>query len=172
MNFETVRYEGYGPGGTAVLADCLTGDRERTTGAVRRAFSGCGGHLGARGSVSYLFQDVGALRFEAGDRDALAALAAVALAAGAEDVVTRADGSIEVLTAPAELAMVAGALRAAGFIAAAGELTVRSSTLVPVSGEAAAALAQLLESLVSLEDVRHVYSNAALSEPFLARLPA
>jgi len=169
VNFETVRYEGYGPGGTAVLADCLTGDRERTTGAVRRAFSGCGGHLGARGSVSYLFQDVGALRFEAGDR---VALAAVALAAGAEDVVTRADGSIEVLTAPAELAMVAGALRAAGFIAAAGELTVRSSTLVPVSGEAAAALAQLLESLVSLEDVRHVYSNAALSEPFLARLPA
>jgi len=169
VNFETVRYEGYGPGGTAVLADCLTGDRERTTGAVRRAFSGCGGHLGARGSVSYLFQDVGALRFEAGDR---VALAAVALAAGAEDVVTRADGSIEVLTAPAELAMVAGALRAAGFIATAGELTVRSSTLVPVSGEAAAALAQLLESLVSLEDVRHVYSNAALSEPFLARLPA
>jgi transcriptional/translational regulatory protein YebC/TACO1 len=169
VNLESLRYEGYGPGGTAILADCLTSHPERTTVALRRAFAGGGGHLGAQGSVSYLFQEFGALRLrDPGD----GAVAAVALEAGAEEVVRLADGAIEVLTAPTELAIVAGALHAAGFPVVGSELTTRSSSLVPVSGESAAALARLLETLISLEDVHHVYSNAALPEPFLARLPA
>jgi transcriptional/translational regulatory protein YebC/TACO1 len=168
---ESVRYEGYGPGGAAVLADCLTGDRERTAAELRRAFARYGGHLGASGAVGYLFNEVGALVFAAaaGTADRLAQ---TALEAGAEDVITHADGRLEVLTAPAELEAVQRALRAADFIPTSAMRTFRSSIQVTLSGAPAELLANLLGALGALEEVQSVYSNATVPDALLARLPA
>jgi len=171
VTLESVRYEGYGPGGTAVLADCLTGDRERTAAELRRAFARYGGHLGASGAVSYLFNEVGALVF-APAPGAAERLMQAALEAGAEDVITHSDGRLEVLTAPAELGTVQRALRATGFIPDSATRTFRSSIRVTLSGAPAELLANLLGALGSLEEVQSVYSNATVPDALLARLPA
>ncbi len=168
---ESVRYEGYGPGGAAVLADCLTGDRERTAAELRRAFARYGGHLGASGAVGYLFNEVGALVFVPAP-GAAERLAQVAFEAGAEDVITHSDGRLEVLTAPAELEGVQRALRAADFIPTSALRTFRSSIRVTLSGAPAELLANLLGALGSLEEVQSVYSNATVPDALLARLPA
>ncbi|HQX46463.1 MAG TPA: YebC/PmpR family DNA-binding transcriptional regulator [Steroidobacteraceae bacterium] len=168
--FQAARYEGYGPGGAAVMIDCLTDNRNRTVADVRHAFTSHGGHLGADGSVSYLFQQVGVLSFAPGfDEDQLMD---VALDAGAEDVVTNADASLDVLTAPGDFEAVRAALAQHGFAAASGEVTQRAATGAALTGVVAAEMLAMLEALENLDDVQHVYSNAEFPDELLARIPA
>lgn len=163
-----VRYEGYGPGGGAVLIECITDDHDRTRADLRRAFSEHGGHLGATGSVSYLFNHVGLMTFPPGtDEDRLMR---AALEAGAEDVVPNSDRSIEVLADPIEFDAVRAILTDCGFVPAAAEVTERASLTTPLSGEPAERMVRLLETLEDRDDVRNVYSNVEISHEVLARI--
>ena len=164
---QSVRYEGYGPGGAAVLVECLTDDRGRVGAAVRHAFVQHGGHLGADGSVSYLFNTVGLMTFPPGTDEER--LMQVALEAGAEDVVPNADTSVEVLADPLEFAAVQALLTLRGFAPATAEVTQRAATSLELSGETAAQMVQLLEALEGLDEVRDVYSNVEISDEVLAR---
>jgi YebC/PmpR family DNA-binding regulatory protein len=164
--FETVRYEGYGPGGAAVMVDCVTDDRSRTGAEVRRAFTKFGGNLGANGSVSYLFNTVGLMTYPPGTDEER--LMQVALEAGAEDVVPNADGSIEVLADPVEFETVRAILRDRGFAPATAEVTQRASTSTTLSGDAAELMVHLLEALEDLDDVRDVYSNVEISDEVIS----
>jgi len=165
---QEVTYEGYGPGGVAVLVACMTDNRNRTVSEVRSAFTRHGGNLGAEGSVAYLFNEVGQLTYPPGTGED--ALLDAALAAGAEDVVVAPDGSAEVLTAPADFVAVRDALAAAGLEPATAEVTLRAAAGAPLGEEEAARAAKLLESLEELDDVQQVYSNAEFPEEVLARL--
>jgi YebC/PmpR family DNA-binding regulatory protein len=167
-SFEPVRYEGYGPGGAAVLVDSVTDDRARTGANVRETFSKYGGNLGAQGSVSYLFHKVGLMTFPAGTDESR--LMQVALEAGAEDVVTNADTSIEVLADPVEFETVRAILMERGFRPTTAEVTERASMPTPLSGTAGELMVHLLEALEDLDDVRDVYSNAEISDEVLARI--
>jgi transcriptional/translational regulatory protein YebC/TACO1 len=163
---DTVRYEGYGPGGTAVLVAAAANEALATT--VRQIFRAGGGHPGAQGSVSYLFNHVGVLRFspsQAGPR-----LLNRALQARAEDVVTRSDGSMEVLTDPLDFARIESELRAGGYTATDAQITWRAAVLVPVQGEDAYRLQQLLRELRALTDIQNVYTNAEISDTLLASI--
>jgi YebC/PmpR family DNA-binding regulatory protein len=166
IHYEEVRYEGYGPGGVAVMVDGLTDNRNRTVGEVRHAFSKYGGNLGADGSVAYLFSHVGVLSFGADvDEDHLME---AAIDAGASDIVTDADGSVDVLTRPSEFETVRAALAAAGMQPVHAEVTMRASTRVAVDADAAESLLKLLDVLDELDDVQTVYSNADVPEALLA----
>jgi YebC/PmpR family DNA-binding regulatory protein len=166
--FDTVRYEGYGPGGAALMVDCLTDNRNRTVAEVRHAFSTCGGSLGASGSVAYLFNQVGLLTYPPGtDEDGLMV---AALTAGAEDVLANADGSLEVLTDPLDFETVRAHLAADGFTPPDAEITQRASVTAPLQGQAAESMVQLLEMLEELDDVQDVYSNAEIPDEVLARV--
>jgi YebC/PmpR family DNA-binding regulatory protein len=167
-SFEAVRYEGYGPGGVAVLVDSVTDDRARTSANVRDTFIKYGGNLGAQGSVSYLFHNVGLMTFPAGTDEGR--LMQVALEAGAEDVVPSTDGSIEVLADPVEFETVQAILIDRGFVPATADVTERASIPAPLAGTAAEMTVHLLEALEDLDDVRDVYSNAEISDEVLARL--
>jgi len=162
---ETVRYEGYGPGGAAVLVECVTSDRNRVAAQVRQTFVEHGGCLGASGSVSYLFNTVGLLTYPPGTDEER--LMQVALEAGAEDVVPHADTSVEVLADPLEFASVRVLLTNRGFAPASAEVTRRAATSLELSGETAAAMMQLLEALEGLDEVREVYSNVELPDEVL-----
>ena len=162
---ETVRYEGYGPGGAAVLVECVTGDRSRAGAQVRRAFAEHGGYLGANGAVSYLFNTVGLLSYPPGTDEER--LMQVALEAGAEDVVPHADTSVEVLADPREFASVRAILTHHGFAPAIAEITRRAATSLELSGEIAQAMMHLLETLEGLDEVRDVYSNVELPDEVL-----
>lgn len=164
--FQEVRYEGYAPGGVAVLVECLTDNRNRTVGEVRHAFTKCGGNLGADGSVGYLFQHCGVISYPAGTSEEQ--LMNLALEAGAEDVVGNEDGSFDVITAPADFEAVHEALVAGGLEPEDAEVTMRAATGVVVDGEDAAQVLKLLEMLEDLDDVQDVYSNAELSDDVLA----
>ena len=166
--WETVRYEGYGPGGAAVMVECVTDDRGRMGAKVRRTFVQYGGKLGANGSVSYLFNTVGLMTYPPGTDEER--LMRVALEAGAEDVVPNADSSVEVLADPLEFEAVRAALTQGGFEPATAEVTERASTTLPLSGEAAVLMVQLLEALEELDEVRDVYSNVEISHEVLARV--
>jgi transcriptional/translational regulatory protein YebC/TACO1 len=163
-----VRYEGYGPGGAAVMVECLTADCSRVGAEVRRAFVQYGGQLGADGSVSYLFNTVGLLTYPPGTDEER--LMQVALEAGAEDVVPNADTSVEVLADPLEFATVRAVLTLHGFAPATAEVTERAATSLQLSGEAAELMVQLLEALEGLDEVRDVYSNVEISDEVLARI--
>ena len=166
QNIEEIRYEGYGPGGVAVMADCMTDNRNRTVAEVRHAFSKAGGNLGTDGSVSYLFSKVGQISFASGaDEDTVME---VALEAGAEDVVTNEDASIDVLTAPEEFEAVRDALKSLEPENA--EVTMRPSTSVTLDVDDAGKMVRLLEALEDLDDVQEVFSNADISEETLAQL--
>jgi YebC/PmpR family DNA-binding regulatory protein len=165
---EPVRYEGYGPGGAAVLIECITDDRNRTRADLRRAFTEHGGHLGAEGSVSYLFNHVGIMTFPPGTDEE--PLMRAALEAGAEDVVPNSDQSIEVLADPMEFETVRAILTGRGFVPAAAEVTERASLTTPLSGEPAERMVHLLEALEGLEEVRNIYSNVEISNEVLARI--
>ena len=167
-SLEPVRYEGYGPGGAAVLIECVTDDRNRTRADLRRAFSEYGGHLGAEGSVSYLFNHVGLMTYPPGTDEER--LMRAALEAGAEDVVPNSDHSIEVLADPMEFDTVRAILTDRGFAPAAAEVTERASMTTPLSGEPAERMVRLLETLEELDDVRNVYSNVEISDEVLARI--
>jgi transcriptional/translational regulatory protein YebC/TACO1 len=164
--YESIRYEGYGPGGTAVLVDCLTDSRERSAAQVRRALREHGGALGAKGSVSYLFNPVGLMIYPPGTHEER--LTRVALEAGAEEVVTNGDRSIEVLIDPIEFDTVQALLTSKGFIPATALVTERASTSVLLTGEAAVSMLRLLESLVDLDDTQSVYTNAEIPDEVLA----
>ena len=164
---EKVQYEGYGPGGAAVMVECVTADRKRMGADVRRAFVQHGGQLGADGSVSYLFNTVGLLTYPPGTDEER--LMQVALEAGAEDVVPNADTSVEVLADPLEFATVRAVLTHRGFTPATAEVTRRAATSLELRGEEAQAMVQLLETLEGMDDVRDVYSNVEISGEILTR---
>jgi YebC/PmpR family DNA-binding regulatory protein len=162
VNYEEIRYEGYGIGGAAVIVDCLTDNRTRTVADVRHAFSKHGGNLGTDGSVAFLFKHCGQLVFAPGTSEEK--LLDAALEAGAEDVVTNDDGSIEVLTAPHDFAAVKAALEKAGFKAEVADVTMKPSTEIALAGDDAARMHRLIDALESLDDVQEVYTTAAMDE--------
>jgi YebC/PmpR family DNA-binding regulatory protein len=167
-DYQEIRYEGYGPGGTAVIVDCMTDNRNRTVAEVRHAFSKFGGNLGAGGSVAYLFNHVGLLSYP--PRSNEDAIMAAAIDAGAEDVLVDEDKSIQVLTDPAEFETVRDAMRSAGFPPSDGELTMWAATTTELGLEEAASMIKLLEVLEDLDDVQNVYSNADIGDDVLAQL--
>ncbi len=163
--YQEIRYEGYGPGGTAVIVDCMTDNRNRTAADVRHAFSKYGGNLGADGSVNYLFNHVGLLLYPPGsDEDAIMA---AAIEAGAEDVVVSEDESIEVLTDPGEFESVRESMRKAGFPPEHAEVTMRAMTSTELELQDAQAMLKMLETLEDLDDVQNVYSNADIPDDVL-----
>jgi len=165
---QSVRYEGYGPGGAAVMVECVTEDRGGMGARVRRAFLQHGGRLGADGSVSYLFNTVGLMTYPPGTDEER--LMKAALEAGAEDVVPNGDGSVEVLADPLEFDAVRAVLTDRGFEPATAEVTQRAATTVVLSGEEGVSMVQLLDALEGLDEVRDVYSNVEISDEVLARV--
>ena len=159
VEYEEVRYEGYAPGGVAVIVDCLTDNKVRTVADVRHAFSKLGGNLGTEGSVSFMFRKLGVLSFAAGaDEDKVTE---AAIEAGADDVVVYPeDGAIDVLTAPDAFAAVKAAMEAAGLSPDLAEVAYRADNDIAVSGETAQQVVKLLRWLEDLDDVQSVYSNA------------
>ncbi|CAA2105493.1 YebC/PmpR family DNA-binding transcriptional regulator [Variovorax paradoxus] len=162
VNYEEIRYEGYGIGGAAIIVDTMTDNRVRTVAEVRHAFSKHGGNMGTEGSVAFQFKHCGQIIFAPGTSEDK--VMEVALEAGAEDVVTDDDGAIEVITAVADFEAVKNALEAAGLKPDAAEVTMRAENTVDVTGEDAARMQKLLDVLEDLDDVQDVYHNASLSE--------
>ncbi|MBS0416729.1 MAG: YebC/PmpR family DNA-binding transcriptional regulator [Proteobacteria bacterium] len=162
--FESIRVEAYGPGGGALIVECRTDNRERTIGRVRQVVREHGGYIAARGAVSYLFNEVGCLKFPPGTDTGR--VAAIALEAGAEDVIP---APLEVLTDPIDFVTVRAALQAAGFVPASAEVTWRASITVPLTGETANAMLHLVETLKDLKDVEIVYTNVEIPDAVLAR---
>jgi len=167
-DYEEITYEGYGPGGVAVMVECMTDNRNRTVADVRHAFSKFGGNLGADGSVAYMFNKVGLFTFPPGTNEDTVMEAAIE--AGAEDVLVDNDASIEVLTAPSEFEAVQTALNDAGLVADVGEITMRSSVATELDEGGASSMIKLLEMLEDLDDVQNVFSNAEISDEILAQL--
>ena len=161
-NYEEIRYEGYGIGGSAVMVDCLTDNKTRTVADVRHAFSKYGGNMGTDGCVSFQFKHCGQLLFAPGTSED--ALMEAALEAGAEDVVTNDDGSIEVITGPWEFTTIKEALEKAGFTAEFGEVTMKPENVIELAGDEAARMQKLLDALEGLDDVQEVYTSAEFDE--------
>ena len=167
-DYTEIRYEGYGPGGTAVMVDCLTDNTNRTVAEVRHAFTKFGGNLGTDGSVNYLFSHVGQLMYPAGTNED--AIMEAAIEAGADDIVVDGDGSIEVLTVPTEFESVRDAMVSAGHGAESAQLTMRASTNAELGVREATSMVKMLEMLEDLDDVQEVYSNADISDEVLAQI--
>ncbi|BDR18719.1 TPA: YebC/PmpR family DNA-binding transcriptional regulator [Vibrio diabolicus] len=167
-NMETVIYEGYGPGGTAVMVECMTDNRNRTVSGVRHAFSKSGGNLGTDGSVNYLFDKKGVISYAPGlDEDAVME---VALESGADDIETSEDGSIDVYTVPSDFGLVKDALDAAGFEAENAEVSLIPSTKAELDVDTAPKLLRLIDALEDLDDVQEVYHNGDISDDVAASL--
>ncbi len=168
VQYEEIRYEGYAPGGIAVIVDCLTDNKVRTVADVRHAFGKFGGNLGTDGSVAFLFRKLGVLSFATGadeDTGFENRITEAAIDAGADDVVVYPDdGSIDVLTAPETLADVKSALEARGLKADTAEVTMRADNGIAIQGDTAKTVAKLLDWLEDIDDVQSVYSNAELGE--------
>jgi YebC/PmpR family DNA-binding regulatory protein len=162
VSYEEIRYEGYGISGAAVIVDCMTDNRTRTVADVRHAFSKYGGNLGTDGSVAFLFKHCGQLVFPPGTDENKVMEAAIE--AGAEDVVTNDDTSIEVITGPYDFITVKDSLAKAGFKPEFAEVTMKPSTGVEMTGEDAARMQKLLDAIESLDDVQNVHTNAVLDE--------
>ncbi len=167
-NYDEIRYEGYGPGGIAVMVDCMTDNRNRTVAEVRHAFSKSGGNLGTDGSVAYLFSKVGQLTFAAGSDEDVIMEAAVD--AGALDVIVNDDSSIDVLSDPDEFSDVKSAMIAAAMEPENAEITMRAETSMPLTVSDAEKMIRLLDMLEDLDDTQKVYSNADISDDVLAQL--
>ena len=161
-NYEEIRYEGYGINGAAMIIDCLTDNRVRTVAEVRHAFSKNGGNLGTDGSVAFLFKHCGTLLFAPGADEN--ALLEAALEAGADDVVTHDDGSMEVVTGPYDFVNVKEALTKAGFKSDAGEVTMKAQNEVVLTGEDAIKMQRLLDAFDAVDDVQDVYTSAVINE--------
>lgn len=162
VTYEEARYEGYGIGGAAVMVDCLTDNKVRTVADVRHAFSKYGGNMGTDGCVAFQFKHCGQLMFAPGTNED--ALMEAALEAGADDVVSNEDGSIEVITGPWEFSAVKEALGVAGFKAEFGEVTMKPLNETELTGEDAMRMQKLLDALESLDDVQDVYTSAVMDE--------
>lgn len=159
-NLIEIRYEGYGPGGVAVIVNCLTDNRTRTVSEVRHAFSKCGGNLGTEGSVAYLFTERGMLSFAPGNDENR--IMEVALEAGAEDVVVNDDKSIDVFTTPTQFASVKDAMTAAKIVPDNAEVTFLAAVEVALDKENAEKMLKMQDMLEDLDDVQNVYSNASM----------
>ena len=167
-NVEELTYEGYGPGGVAVLVEVMTDNRNRTVSEVRHAFNKCGGNLGTDGSVAYLFERRGQIGYGAGtDEDALIE---TALEAGADDVVSHGDGSIDVFTTFEEFAAVRDHLDTAGFLREAADISMIPATTISLDLEGAESVLRLIDMLEDLDDVQNVYSNADIPDDVLEQL--
>jgi YebC/PmpR family DNA-binding regulatory protein len=164
VSYEEIRYEGYGIGGAAVMVDCLTDNKTRTVADVRHAFSKYGGNMGTDGCVAFQFKHCGQIVLEPGASEN--AVMEAALEAGAEDVISNDDGSIEVITSPDanEFANVKEALEQAGFKPALAEITMKPENETELTGDDAAKMQKILDALESLDDVQEVYTNAVLPE--------
>ena len=160
VNYEEIRYEGYGVNGAAVIVDCLTDNRTRTVAEVRHAFNKNGGNMGTEGSVAFLFKHCGQMLFAPGTSEDQ--LMEVALDAGAEDVITHDDGSLEVLTPVPDFPKVQDAIVKAGLKAELATVAMRPETEIALEGEQAESMQKLLDALENLDDVQEVYTNAAL----------
>ncbi|HOY86793.1 MAG TPA: YebC/PmpR family DNA-binding transcriptional regulator [Methylotenera sp.] len=162
VNYEEIRYEGYGINGAAIIIDCLTDNKQRAVADVRHALTKFGGNLGTDGSVAFMFKHCGNLVFEPGtDEDKVME---VALEAGAEDIVTNDDGSIEVITPPADFVAVKEALEAAGLKAVLAEVTMKAMNEVEFTGDDAVKMQKILDALEDLDDVQDVYTTALIEE--------
>ncbi|EYC51509.1 hypothetical protein AZ34_10770 [Hylemonella gracilis str. Niagara R] len=160
VNYEEIRYEGYGIGGAAIIVDTMTDNRVRTVAEVRHAFSKHGGNMGTEGSVAFQFKHCGQLIFAPGTSEDK--VMEVALEAGAEDVIADEDGAIEVLTAPGDFEAVKNALEAAGLKPEVAGVTMRAENTIELSGEDAEKMQKLLDVIEDLDDVQDVYHNASL----------
>ena len=160
VNYEEIRYEGYGIAGAAIIVDTMTDNRVRTVAEVRHAFSKHGGNMGTEGSVAFQFKNVGQIIFAPGANEDK--IMEVALEAGAEDVITDDDGALEVLTAATDFEAVKNALEAAGFTPDAADVTMRPDVTIELTGEDAVRMQKLLDVLEDLDDVQEVFHNAAL----------
>lgn len=168
VQYEEIRYEGYGPGGVAVMVDTMTDNRNRTVAEVRHAFSKCGGSMGTTGSVAFQFDELGVLSYLAGcDEEKIME---VALEAGAEDVITNDDGSVDVLTTPAEFQTVKQQMLDEGLEPEMAEVTMRAQSNVSLDLENAQKMVKMLEMLEDLDDTQNVYSNADISDDIMAQL--
>lgn len=162
VSYEQIRYEGYGPGGTAIMVDCMTDNRNRTVGEVRHAFTKCGGNLGTDGCVAYLFKEAGVLTFPPDSDEGR--IMEIALDAGADDIVNHDDDSLDVVTSPDRYHGVKQALEDAGLAPVDADVTMRPETTIAVAGDDAVKTIKLLEILEDLDDVQHVYANADIDE--------
>ncbi|MDP1899810.1 MAG: YebC/PmpR family DNA-binding transcriptional regulator [Rubrivivax sp.] len=162
VNYEEIRYEGYGIGGAAIIVDCMTDNRVRTVAEVRHAFSKYGGNMGTEGSVAFQFKHCGQLIFAPGTSEDK--VMEVALEAGADDVLTDEDGAVEVLTAPTGFEAVKAALEAAGLKPEVAEVTWRAENDIELVGEDAVRMQKLLDVIEDLDDVQDVFHNALLPE--------
>jgi YebC/PmpR family DNA-binding regulatory protein len=162
VNYEEIRYEGYGIGGAAVMIDCMTDNRTRTAADVRHALTKHGGNLGTDGSVAFMFKHCGQFLFAPGTSED--AVMEATLEAGAEDVATNDDGSVEVICAPGDFAAVQDALTKTGLKPEFAEVTMKPTAESALAGEDAARMQKLLDALDDLDDVQSVYTTAALQE--------
>ena len=161
VNYEEIRYEGYGIGGAAIIVDTMTDNRVRTVAEVRHIFSKYGGNMGTEGSVAFQFKRCGQFIFAPGTSEDK--VMEVALEAGAEDVLTDADGAVEVLCAPLDFEAVKLALEQAGLVPAAAEVTMRAENTVEVSGDDGQRMQKLLDMMEDLDDVQDVFHNAEIA---------
>jgi YebC/PmpR family DNA-binding regulatory protein len=162
VNYEEIRYEGYGIGGAAIIVDTMTDNKVRTVADVRHAFSKYGGNMGTEGSVAFQFRNVGQLILAPGTSEDM--VMEVALDAGAEDVIADEDGAIEVITAPGDFEKVKNALEGAGLKPELAEVAMRPENTVELTGEDAARMQKLLDVLEDLDDVQDVFHNAEINE--------
>ncbi len=162
VNYEEIRYEGYGINGAAIIIDCLTDNKQRAVADVRHALTKFGGNLGTDGSVAFMFKHCGSLVYEPGTSEDK--VMEVALEAGAEDVVTNDDGSIEVITPPGDFVAVKEAMEAAGLKAVLAEVTMKAMNEVEFTGDDAVKMQKILDALEDLDDVQEVYTSAVIEE--------
>ncbi len=162
VNYEEIRYEGYGINGAAIIIDCLTDNKQRAVADVRHALTKFGGNLGTDGSVAFMFKHCGSLVYEPGTSEDK--VMEIALEAGAEDVMTNEDGSIEVITAPADYVAIKEAMEAAGLKAVLAEVTMKAMNEVEFTGDDAVKMQKILDALEDLDDVQDVYTSAVLEE--------
>ena len=167
VNYEEVRYEGYGLGGTAIMVDCLTDNRNRTVADVRHAFSKHGGSLGTDGSVSYMFSKQGFISFASGDEDAIME---VAIESSADDVITNDDGSIDVMTSPDDFFSVKDAFIANNLNPEHFQITMEPANRIELNLEDAEKFMKLIDTLENLDDTQEVYHNADISDEIMAQL--
>ena len=160
VNYEEIRYEGYGINGAAIIVDCLTDNRTRTVAEVRHAFTKNGGNMGAEGSVAFLFRHCGQLLFAPGTNEDL--LMEIALEAGADDVISHEDGALEVISSVALFSKVQDALQKANFKAELATVSMRPETDISLTSEQLEAMQKLLDALENLDDVQAVYTNTDL----------
>jgi YebC/PmpR family DNA-binding regulatory protein len=163
VNYEEIRYEGYGIAGAALIVDCMTDNKTRTVADVRHAFTKYGGNLGTDGSVAFLFKHCGQLVFAPGTSEDK--LMEAALDAGAEDIITNDDGSLEVITGPNDFTRVKTALEKGGFKSDLGDVTMKPATEIEMKGDDAVKMHKLIDALEAVDDVQEVYTNAVLDTP-------